>query len=132
VRLAARILQLRPIAPGETVGYGASFTAARPMMLATIALGYADGVLRSAGGRATALVKGRPAPFVGRVSMDLVTLDVTGLDAAVGEEAELFGPGLPLDAAAAAWGTISYELLTGLSRRIPRVYEGGEGITKSP
>ena len=124
VRLAAPILQLRPIAPGESVGYGATFVAARPMTIATIALGYADGVLRAASPGASAMVQGRPAPFVGRVSMDLVTLDVTGLDVAVGDDVELFGPALPLDEAATAWGTISYELLTGLSRRIPRVYVG--------
>ncbi len=122
VRLTAPILQLRPIAPGETVGYGGSFTADRPMTIATIALGYADGVLRAASARASAMVRGRAVPIVGRVSMDLVTLDVTGLDVAVGDMAELFGPGMALDAAAAAWGTISYELLTGLSRRIPRIY----------
>jgi alanine racemase len=123
VRLAAPILQLRPIAPGETVGYGGSFTADRPMTIATIALGYADGVLRAASGRARSMIHGRVVPIVGWVSMDLITLDVTGLDAGVGDMAELFGPALPLDEAAAAWGTISYELLTGLSRRIPRVYQ---------
>jgi alanine racemase len=57
--------------------------------------------------------------------MDLITADVTGLEVAVGDDAELFGPSLPVDEAAAQWGTISYELLTGLSRRVPRVYEGG-------
>lgn len=124
VRLAVRILQLRQIAPGDTVGYGRSFKAERPMTVATIPLGYADGVLRSGSNRAFAMVQGHVAPFVGRVSMDLVTLDVTGIaGAAVGDEAELFGPDLPLEEAATAWGTIAYELLTGLSRRIPRVYE---------
>jgi alanine racemase len=122
-RLAGRILQLRQIAPGETIGYGATFTATRPMAVATIALGYADGVLRTGSNKAFAMVRDHVAPFVGRVSMDLITLDVTGIaDVGVGDLAELFGPGLPLDEAAAAWGTISYELLTGLSRRIPRVY----------
>jgi alanine racemase len=122
-RLAGRILQLRQIAPGDTIGYGASFTAARPMTVATIALGYADGVLRAASNRAFAMVAGHVAPLVGRVSMDLITLDVTGIaGVAAGDEAELFGPDLPLDEAATAWGTISYELLTGLSRRIPRLY----------
>lgn len=125
VRLAGRIMQLRQIAPGDTVGYGQGFRAERPMTVATIPLGYADGVLRSASNRAFARVQGHAAALVGRVSMDLVTLDVTGIPGvAVGDAAELFGPDLPLEDAATSWGTISYELLTGLSRRIPRVYEG--------
>ena len=126
VSLTAPILQLRSVAPGDTVGYCATFTAARPSLIATIPLGYADGVMRIASRGAGAIVKGRRVPFVGRVSMDLITLDVTDLPGvAVGDWAELFGPNLPVDDAAADWGTISYELLTGLSRRIPRVYEGG-------
>ncbi|MBV9548492.1 MAG: alanine racemase [Alphaproteobacteria bacterium] len=125
VRLTGTILQLRRIGAGESVGYGGTFHAARPSIIATLALGYADGVLRSAGNRACAVIRGRRAPFVGRVSMDLIGLDVTDVEGvAAGDEAELFGPALPLDEAAAAWGTISYELLTGLSRRLPRVYEG--------
>jgi alanine racemase len=125
VTLAAPILQLRQIAPGDSVGYCATFHAARPSVIATIPLGYADGVLRAASGGAQALIRGRRAPIVGRVSMDLITLDVTDLPGvAVGDMAELFGPGLPVDEAATSWGTISYHLLTGLSRRIPRVYEG--------
>jgi alanine racemase len=92
------------------------------MRVATLALGYGDGVLRSAGARAFVVIGGRRARLVGRVSMDLITVDATGLEVAVGDDAELFGPGLPVDEAAAAWGTISYELLTGLSRRVPRVY----------
>jgi len=123
VRLTARVLQVREVAPGESVGYGASFRAARPSTIATIALGYADGVLRGAAARAGAVIRGQIAPFAGRVSMDLIGLDVTVIDgAAAGDEAELFGPSLPVDEAAAAWGTISYELLTGLSRRVPRIY----------
>lgn len=126
-QLAGRILQLRQIAPGDTIGYGASFTATRPMTIATIALGYADGVLRSGSNKAFAMVGGHRAPFAGRVSMDLITLDVTGIaGVATGDLAELFGPELPLDEAATAWGTIPYELLTGLSRRIPRVYVGAQ------
>ena len=122
VQLTGTVLQLRDVAAGESVGYGASFVAPAPMRIATIALGYADGVLRGAGGRADVLLGGRRARLVGRVSMDLITADATGLDVAEGDEAELFGPGLAVDEAAAAWGTISYELLTGLSRRVPRVY----------
>jgi alanine racemase len=124
VSLTAPILQLRRIAPGDSVGYCATFRAARESLIATIPLGYADGVLRTASGRAAAMVRGRRVPVVGRVSMDLITLDVTGLpDVETGDEAELLGPSLPVDEVAESWGTISYEVLTGLSRRIPRVYE---------
>lgn len=123
VQLTGTVLQVRAIAAGDSVGYGASFRAARPSTIATIALGYADGVLRSAGNRASVIIRGRRAALAGRVSMDLITADVTGIDGVVaGDEAELFGPGLPVDEAAAQWGTISYELLTGLSRRVPRIY----------
>jgi alanine racemase len=122
VRLAGTVLQVRQIAAGESVGYGASFQASGPRTIATIALGYADGVLRSASTKAGVVINGARAPLAGRVSMDLLTADVTGLDVSAGDEAELFGPGLAVDAAAAAWGTVSYELLTGLSRRVPRVY----------
>jgi len=130
VRLTAPVLQLRRIAAGDSVGYGATFRATRPSTIATIALGYADGVLRSASNAASAIVRGRRAPVAGRVSMDLIGLDVTGIaDVAVGDQAELFGPDLPLDDAAAAWGTISYELLTGLSRRVPRIYrDAGDSL----
>ena len=123
VQLTGMVLQVRKIAAGESIGYGASFRAARPTTIATIALGYADGVLRSAGNKAFAVIGGRRAPMVGRVSMDLITLDVTDVPGvAVGDEAELFGPALPVDEAASGWGTITYELLTGLSRRVSRVY----------
>lgn len=125
VSLTAPILQLRQVAPGDSVGYCATFRAARPSLIATIPLGYADGVMRIASRGAGAMLGGRRVPIVGRVSMDLITLDVTELPGVeVGDMAELFGPSLPVDAAAAEWGTISYELLTGLSRRIPRAYEG--------
>jgi alanine racemase len=123
VQLTGTVLQLRQIAAGESVGYGATFQAVQPSTIVTIALGYADGVLRSASNRASLVIRGQRARLVGRVSMDLITADVTGLGGVtVGDEAELFGPGLPVDEAAAGWGTISYELLTGLSRRIPRIY----------
>jgi alanine racemase len=124
-RLTGTVLQLRRIEAGESVGYGATFRAARPSLIATVALGYADGVLRSASARAGAVIRGQRAPMAGRVSMDLLSLDVTDIPgAAVGDAAELFGPALSLDEAARDWGTNAYELLTGLSRRARRVYEG--------
>jgi alanine racemase len=110
----APILQIRTISPGETVGYGASFTAARETRIATVALGYADGWPRSLSGKGWAHINAARVPYAGRVSMDLITLDVTGVACAAGDMVEMLGPNAQLDALAAAAGTIGYEILTGL------------------
>lgn len=125
ITATARILQVRDIAAGETVGYGATFTAQRNMRLATIAAGYADGLFRSAAGRAFAVVNGVAVPYVGRVSMDLVVLDVSApgaRDVEAGDAAELIGPSISVDTLANAAGTIGYEVLTSLGRRYTRRY----------
>lgn len=119
--LHTRVANVRAIRPGEAVGYGATFRAERPGRIATLPLGYADGVPWAAGGRGEALVRGRRVPFAGRVSMDLVTLDCGDLPVEIGDEAVLFGEGLPVEEAAAAAGTIPYELLVRVGRRVPRV-----------
>jgi alanine racemase len=124
--LTGRILQLRRVDTGETVGYGASFRAARPSTLATIGLGYADGLMRAIGNRGVGAIGGVRVPVVGRVSMDLVTLDVSHVppDAlAVGAEAEFFGDTISLDEFAVQAGTANYEVLTSLGHRMPRLYE---------
>jgi alanine racemase len=121
--LRARVLQLRRIDSGESVGYAATFRAKRPTMLASIALGYADGVPRALSNKGVALLRGVRVPVVGRISMDLITLDVTGLAVEVGDEVELLGDGLTLGEVAALAGTNEYEILTRL-RRAPRRYEG--------
>lgn len=123
-RFSAPVLQVAEIAAGEIVGYGQTFVAARATRIATIGAGYADGVLRSLSGCGTAVVNGRRAAFAGRVSMDLITLDVTGIDVAEGDEAELIGPAMPVEEVARAAGTASYEVLTGLARAARR-YHGG-------
>lgn len=119
--LDAPILQLRDIAAGETVGYGATFAAPTPMRTATIALGYADGYLRAASGRGYGVLAGAKCPVLGRVSMDLITLDVTaaGGAAEVGARVEMLGPNVPLRDVAIAAGTAPYEVLTNLSG-VPR------------
>jgi alanine racemase len=125
VRLSGRILQERRIEAGETVGYDATFTATRPTRIAIVAAGYADGWPTTASGRGRAVIDGVIVPFVGRVSMDLIALDVTDLPAATaiaGGSADLIGPDWTVDHAADAAGLISYELLTGLSRRFDRRY----------
>lgn len=125
--LTAPILQVRIVQPGESVGYGGAWTATSPQRIAIIAAGYADGVLRSRGAEAYGWFEGRPRRFVGRISMDLIALDVTGCDRAqVGARVELFGPNLPLDDAARQSGTVAYELLTRIAPRVRRLYTGEE------
>ena len=133
VELKGRIIQVRTINKGDTVGYGAAFTATRPSRIAIVAVGYADGFLRSAAAArgkpaAEVVVAGRRCPVAGRVSMDVLAVDVTDLpDGAVrrGDFATLIGGRLSVDDLAAGMGTIGYEVLTHLGRRYHRVYKGG-------
>jgi alanine racemase len=131
VTAEARILQVRTVEAGATIGYGGEQMLARPSRVAILAAGYADGYIRSAGASdrragASVCLRGRHAPLVGRVSMDLMAADVTDVpgDVRPGEHVELFGPNLPIDEVATAAGTIAYELLTQLSRRAERRYVG--------
>ncbi len=122
-RLNARVLQIRDISPPQTVGYGATFEARKPIRVATIGVGYADGWLRALAGRGSARWRGATLPFVGRVSMDLITLDATAAPAlAPGDAVELMGPNLPVDAIADAAGTNAWEVLTRLGDRFARVH----------
>ena len=123
LQLTARVLAVRDIAAGETVGYNATWRAARPSRIATAAIGYADGLLRSASNRGAAVFDGRPLPLVGRVSMDLTTFDATDHPALrPGDWIELLGPSRPPDDVAQAAGTNGYEVLTALGRRFHRIY----------
>ncbi len=120
----APILQVRDLPAGESVGYGAVFVADAPMTIATVAAGYADGVLRASHPNAHAYVGGETRPLLGRVSMDLIAVDVTGLKVTAGDPVELLGPHIALDDAARAAGTNAYEVLTRLGPRAERVYRG--------
>jgi len=121
----APILDVRAVSAGETVGYGASFTAPGPLRAAVVAAGYADGILRSASPGGSVWFDGAPRRLLGRVSMDLIVVDVTDCQAAQpGALVEILGPNLLLDDAAKAAGTVAYELLTRLSSRAQRVYSG--------
>jgi len=127
--LRTRVAALRRVAAGESVGYGATFRAARPGLVATLPLGYGDGVPWSAANRGSALLRGRRVPFAGRVSMDFVTLDAGSGPVEVGDEVVLFGEDaggarLPVEEAAAAAGTLAYELLVRVGRRVPRIVVG--------
>jgi len=133
VTLTVAVQQTRWIEPGATCGYNAQWTAKRPTRLATLAIGYADGLPRGAGATdarpgAEVAFAGRRCPLVGRVSMDLVIADVTDVaeDAVKpGSRAELFGGGIELDDFATRSGTIGYQLLTSLGPRYRREYVGG-------
>ncbi|HSU06732.1 MAG TPA: alanine racemase [Acetobacteraceae bacterium] len=123
VRLRARVLGVRDIGLGETVGYNATWRATRPARIATAAIGYADGWHRSQSNRGAAIFDGRPAPLVGRVSMDLTTFDVTDHPRlGPGDWLELIGPAHSPDEVAVAAGTNGYEVLTSLGRRLRRTY----------
>jgi alanine racemase len=125
VRLEAPVLQIREIGAGESVGYGASWVAARPSRIATVAAGYADGYLRSLSGRGQGFVGDVPIPLIGRVSMDLLTFDATDLPAlAPGDRITLIGPRNTPDDIALRAGTIGYEVLTSLGTRYARRYAG--------
>jgi alanine racemase len=125
VRLTSKILQIHRAEKGETVGYGASHRLKRPSLLAVAGLGYADGIFRAISNRGAVAVNGVRAPIVGRVSMDLVTFDVTDVpgELQAGMEAEFIGDTISLEEIATASDTISYEILTSLSRRARRQYE---------
>jgi len=125
VGLSLPVIQIRDVAPGEIVGYGGSWTATRPSRIATLSAGYADGLIRAMGGRARVFAGDTPCPLAGRVSMDLLTVDVTDLDA-VPERLEVLGPHQGIDALAEAAGTIGHEVLTALGSRYARVYKGGD------
>jgi alanine racemase len=133
IELKGRIIQVRTVNKGETVGYGATFTAARTSRIAMVAVGYADGYLRSAGASkgkrpGDVVVAGARCPIAGRVSMDLFAVDVTDLadgKARRGDFATLVGDGISVDDVASGMGTIGYEVLTNLGRRYHRIYKGG-------
>lgn len=128
VEVHGRILQIRAVAAGECVGYGATFTAARPSRIAIVDVGYADGYLRAFSNKGSALIAGQRVPVAGRISMDFLALDVTDIapgQAEVGTAVNLLGGGLSLDEAAVASGLSCYELLTLLGRRYNRVYLNG-------
>jgi alanine racemase len=123
LRLRATITQVKTIQTGSSVGYGRTWVAARPARVATVAIGYEDGVLRSRSGRGEVVVRGHRAPLIGRVSMDQITLDVTDVpEAKAGDMVTLIGDGISAEQVAEWSGTISYEVLTALGGRVTRVY----------
>ncbi len=123
VRLDLPLVQTRALAPGEAVGYSVTWQADRPATIATLSGGYADGILRALSNRGRVFADGIPCPLAGRVSMDLLTADVSHLKDVPGLF-ELLGPHQSIDDLAADAGTIGYEILTSLGRRYRRVWRG--------
>ena len=123
--LKARVVQVKDMKKGESVSYGRNWTAPRDSKVAVLSIGYADGLPRAASGKVDVMIRGRRAPLVGNICMDMVMADVTDVpDCAPGDEVTVFGGDFAgsLDALAKAAGTITYELLCAVSERVPRIY----------
>jgi len=123
----ATILNVRSIAPGVSVGYNGKWIAERPSLVAVLAAGYGDGIHRSLGNRGSVAIRGHLAPILGIVSMDVVMLDVTDVpDVAVGDIATVYGTDgdklYPANVVARSIGTVTSDLISGVSRRVPRFY----------
>lgn len=129
LRWRTEIMRLKELPAGHAVGYGTTFHTTRPSRIATLPVGYADGYSRLLSNNADVLVRGRRAPVVGRASMDLITIDVTGIpDAAVGDEVMLLGDSITAEELGTRSQTISYEVFCRISARVPRVYRDGGTI----
>ncbi|MEY8216371.1 MAG: alanine racemase, partial [Colwellia sp.] len=121
--LQSSIIGLRKLAIDDCVGYGETWQAKRPTLIATIAIGYADGYPRNAPNGTPVLINGQQAPLVGEVSMDMITVDVTDIDKVqLGDHVELWGKNLRVETIAKQVGTINYELITRISARVPKTY----------
>lgn len=125
--LHSEIIGVQRLQPGDAVGYGSRFVAGRPMTVGVVACGYADGYPRHAPNGTPVIVDGVRTRLVGRVSMDMIAVDLTGVPgAAIGSKVELWGRRLPIDEVAAAAGTIGYELMCALAQRVRIVEDHGE------
>ena len=123
--LESALIAVRDLGPGEAIGYGGRFVCARPTRVGVVAAGYADGYPRHARDGTPVAVAGRPTRLIGRVSMDMLTVDLTELPGArIGDRVELWGGQVSANAVAAASDTIAYTLFTGVTGRVPLVYEG--------
>ncbi|MGF1559691.1 MAG: alanine racemase C-terminal domain-containing protein, partial [Flavobacteriaceae bacterium] len=117
------ISQIHEVAPNESVGYNRAFTSTNYRTTATLPLGHADGIGRQYGnGKAFVTVKGQKAPIIGNVCMDMIMIDVTGIDCKEGDEVVVFGKNPTAERFAASAETISYEILTGISQRVKRSF----------
>jgi alanine racemase len=121
--LKSTVLQVKPVYPGDTVGYGRKGVIGRPSEIAIVPVGYADGINRKLGnGRGRFMINGLPVPVIGNVCMDMTILDVTGMHAKEGDEVIIFGEEHPVTELAGTLETIPYEILTSISERVKRIY----------
>jgi len=117
------VSQVKKIHAGETIGYGRKGTVKRDSEIAIVPVGYADGIDRRLGnGRGEAFIKGRRVPIIGNICMDMLMLDVTGINVQPEDRVEFFGKAIPVSEVAEKAGTIPYEILTGISQRVKRIY----------
>lgn len=122
-RLITRVSQIKSIKPGDSVGYGRSFVAERSMRIATLPIGYADGIdRRLSNGKGEVWIDGQRAPILGKVCMDMIMVDISTIDCVEGDEVEIFGDHISIYEFAERTGTIPYEVLTSVSSRVKRVY----------
>jgi alanine racemase len=131
--LKSRVARLRRLEPGDSVSYGCTWTAARPSVVALVMCGYGDGLRRELSNKGNVLIRGRRAPIIGRIAMDMCITDVTDIPyVALDDEVVIIGrqrdDEIPAEEVAALCGTINYEILTGISARVPRVYRRGGRI----
>ena len=123
--LKARVCDVRDVKAGESVSYGRTFVAEQNMRVAVLPIGYADGLSRALSGVGEAFIAGKRVPIIGRICMDLCVIDVTGLEVKVGDVAELFGENISANEVAEKCGTIPYEIIVSVGKRIPRVATPG-------
>lgn len=122
-KLTTRISQIKNIAPGESVGYDRSFIANNALRVATIPVGYADGLTRKlSNGKGQMFINGHRAPILGKVCMDMTMIDVTGIECYEGDEVEIFGDNISLQEFSDMCDTIPYEVLTSIGQRVRRIY----------
>ena len=133
MRLFARVVFLKRVHAGESIGYGRAFVARRESVVATLPIGYADGLFRGLSNHMAVQTDQGPAPIRGRICMDMTMVDLSDLpDVHVGDAVELFGQRQRVDDLAAVLGTIPYELTCAVSKRVPRLYtENGEVVERS-
>lgn len=124
--LSGMVLQVERYGSGATLGYGSSYIAEKPIKVATVGIGYADGVPRSLSNCGVVSIAGRRCPIIGFVSMDLTLIDVTGLAVEPGDWAEFFGPQMALAEFADKASMLDYEILTGIGERVERIYVGDD------
>ena len=118
-----RVMFVKKVPSGTSISYGRTFITDKETPVATLPVGYADGYSRSLSGRGEVLIKGHRVPLIGRICMDMCMIDISGVEnVQPGDEVILFGEGLPADEVAEELGTINYEVVCAVGKRVPRVY----------